>query len=188
MTEIIPEYSGPYQPLRDPETWNVNESEEDYITRMTPILHDWPEELLREWLYRHAGDQDEYEFLDFQTLRFQREEWPIHKIPGKEAFQDESFCESFSKTFEERVAIEPEDWLARYMKANGTWSTPIVLLDNRHGEISAPPGKVLRQPYHLLEGHRRLSFLVALREAGEAKPTHAIWLATKRGFPGSRKK
>jgi hypothetical protein len=64
------------------------------------------------------------------------------------------------------------------MNENKTWNQPIILLDNPNG-ITSPSGIKLKQPYHLLEGHRRLSFLCYLREQDEAKMKHEILLTKK---------
>ena len=149
-----------------------------YVARMhATILPHFPEELLVEWLYRHHSFLSTYAFL-FESLRFERQTWKLDAIPGCEAFNDQRFCETFSRTFDSRVC-DSLDWLAQYMNRHRTWNTPIVLLENLRGDIESPSWVTIRQPYHLMEGHRRLSFLVALRNQGRALDEHLIWLARK---------
>lgn len=165
-----------YQPFRD-EDWRVVEEELDYVHRMQKgVLLNWPEELLKEWLYRHADCMEDYAFLNLERLKFTLETWPIERIPGREAFKDESFCDRF-QNIEER-AEDMDDWLAHYMLQEGTWNTPIVLLDNQ-GQHEFLTEVLLKQPYHLLEGHRRLSFLNGLRHLKKARPHHQVWLTKK---------
>jgi hypothetical protein len=149
-----------------------------YVARMhATLLPHFPEELLVEWLYRHHNCLYNYAFL-FESLRFERQSWKLEEIPGCEAFSDQKFCETFSRSFDVR-ARDPFDWLARYMNQKGTWNTPVVLLENVQGDIVAPAWVTLRRPYHLMEGHRRLSFLIALRNQGRALDEHTVWLARK---------
>ncbi|HAJ61325.1 MAG TPA: hypothetical protein DCP31_20405 [Cyanobacteria bacterium UBA8543] len=118
---------------------------------------------------------EDYAFLNLEKLRFTLETCLLEQIPGREAFKDESFCDSF-QNIEER-AKNMDDWLAHYMLQEGTWNTPIVLLDNQDDRYNLLTGVLLKQPYHLLEGHRRLSFLNGLRRLNKARPRHKVWIA-----------
>jgi hypothetical protein len=164
----------PFQPHRD-EDRGVVESASDYVLRMRrgPLAH-WPVEVLVEWLHRHADFTEDYAFLGFEHFRFERVAWDLARIPGREAFRDEGFCDDFQNV-EERAADNSHDWLAHYMLKEGTWNTPIVLL----GSASASPvfeSEQLKTPYHLLEGHRRLSFLQGLKRLKKALPEHFLWI------------
>jgi hypothetical protein len=163
-----------YQPFRD-EDWRVVEEQSDYIHRMRLTLPNWPEELLQEWLYRHACCMERYAFLDFARFEFTQEVWTLACVPGLEAFNVEKFCDDF-QNIEERAEKNTRDWLAHYMLRVGTWNTPIVLLDNSD-QYHFPTGEPLKYPYHLLEGHRRLSFLNGLRNLNKALPQHIVWIA-----------
>ena len=166
-----------YEPNRDDRGW-VSEDPREYALRIrSAMLPNWPDEVLIEWLHRHAGHIDYYAFLGFETFSFEKETWPLERIPGREAFDDESFCDGFVDI--ERRATNPHDWLAIYMLEKGTWNTPIVLLRNEAGRFAFPYGRPLKSPYHLLEGHRRLSFLNGLRSIGKASPSHEVWVVTK---------
>jgi len=174
---VCDEYLMQFDPLRD-SSGSINESEEDYIQRMRPLLPEWPDEVLIEWLYRHNTGCDRYAHLGFENFRFRNEEWEADDIPGKEAFWDPKFCDNF-KDVERRSEITfPEDWLARYMIENGTWNTPPVILENVDGSIAFSETEMMKSPYHLLEGHRRLSFLNGLKEIGKALENHAVWVVT----------
>lgn len=156
----------------------LEESAAEYVRRMqTTILPHWPEEPLTEWLYRHYNDLETYGFLGYESLKFERQTWNLNNIPGREAFADPRFCDDFSRDLETRA--QGHDWLARYMSEHRTWPTPILLLENLDGALAYPHGEKLKQPYQLLEGHRRLSFLNALRRSGRALPKHEIWLVRK---------
>ena len=121
-----------YQPRTDEESGIPLEGVAEYVIRMrSGLLPNWPEELLREWLYKHFGDMEDYAFLGFEQFSFERELWDLSRLPGREAFRNERLCDGFQDILEERA--EQNDWLARFMMAEGTWNTPIVLLENRGG-------------------------------------------------------
>ena len=173
LEEIFP-ITLKYQPFRD-EDGRVVEEESHYVHRMLDgVLSNWPENLLKEWLYRHPDCMEDYAFLNLERLKFTLETWPLERVPGSEAFKDDSFCDNFDN-IEER-AEDKYDWLARYMLKEGTWNTPIVLLENQE-RYNLSTEVQLKQPYHLLEGHRRLSFLNGLRRLNKARPQHQVWLA-----------
>jgi hypothetical protein len=165
-----------YDPRRDKSGWVIEEVSA-YVRRMQRgPLPSWPDEVLREWLHRHAGGgADKYEFLGFERFRFTRETWPLEKVPGTEACERNWSNFAWSPSLYER-ATEPYDWLAQFMVERGTWNTPVILLENHEARLTFPWGDLLKHPYHLLEGHRRLSFLERLRHDGRALPMHDVWL------------
>jgi hypothetical protein len=168
-----------YQPHRD-EDWRIVEDGSAYAERMrSGPLPNWPEEVLVEWLHRHASHLEDYAFLVFEHLQFERVTWPTNLIPGAAAFRDERFCNNFQNV-EERAAYNEHDWLAHYMLRKGTWNTPIILFDSS-SVADGSYGAKLKTPLHLLEGHRRLAFLQGLKRLGKAKPEHTIWLVRGRG-------
>lgn len=172
--EDIESYLQQFDPFRDENEW-VTEQPHDYVKRMQAgPLPNWPDEPLIEWLYRHAQFIYRYAKLKYERFQFHREHWSLDQIPGREAFDDENFCDNF-RDIKSRAA-DPDDWLAHFMLENGTWNTPIILLDNENNRYGLKIGQKLKQPYHLLEGHRRLSFLNGLRDLECAKPEHDVWL------------
>ncbi|WP_133718431.1 hypothetical protein [Methylocaldum gracile] len=175
----VDEYLERFDPYRDAADW-VSEDRLAYAERMQRnFLPTWPTEVLVEWFYRHARHLHDYAFLKFERFAFERQRWPTEKFPGREAFADPRFCDDFRDVVWR--AQQPYDWLAKHMLAHGTWNTPIVLLATPARGIVAPGGWELRYPLHLLEGHRRLSFLTGLRELGKAAPEHDVWLVHLEG-------
>jgi hypothetical protein len=174
LRELFPN-TWKYQPLLD-ERGCVAEDVRVYITRMQKsCLPNWPDEPLKEWLHRHGGhDLETYSSLDFGRFRFTKETWKLADIPGREAFREEDFCDTFQNV-EVRAAENLHDWLAHFMLAQGTWNTPIIILDNWAAQ-KFPDGEELRAPYQLLEGHRRLSFLQGLKRLNKALAQHSVWV------------
>lgn len=177
IAEVYEELTIPYLPKLNPNL-DLDEEEEDYIERMRSFAPSIPEEVAREWFFRHFECLDHYSFLDFSTLRFELQTWSVEQIPGREAFSDPKFCENFSDDFKERVK-DPHNWLAHYMEQHGTWNTPIILLHNPDAKFRGNSCYLLRSPWHLLEGHNRLSFFQHLRNIGTTKAHHQVWAVFK---------
>jgi len=166
------------EPVRD-EAGHVTEAAEEYARRMRAgPLPGWPAEVLRDWLHPNAGFLNKYACLEFESFHFKLEEWPLSRVPGRDAFDFPEFCDVFAAGFEERVR-DGRDWLAAHMLNAGTWNQPVILLRNPAGKHVLANGHPLKQPFHLLDGHRRVSFLVALRQLGKAKPRHKVWVVSK---------
>ena len=167
-----------YKPYQNEDGWVVEETAH-YLARMqATVLPNWPAEVLNEWLYRHHNQIGDYAFLEFASFTFTREVWPLARIPGREAYADEGTFECFYN-IEYRLQ-NPHDWLAHFMFHQGTWNTPVILLDNGAGLYAYPDGDALKQPNQLLEGHRRLAFLNDLCRLGKALPEHPCWVVRKR--------
>lgn len=159
-----------YRPRRN-ENGRVIEPECSFVERMRTVLPNWPPELVREWLYGHQSDLPDYDGLDFERFDFRLESWPLHEMPGVEVFSD-------PRIFEGYLDMDTcHDWLASFMRRNGTWSNPILLFHDR-GDLSSQPtflNQPLRSPFHLLDGQRRLAFLNALRRNRTAQSHHPVW-------------
>ena len=179
MSHTCENYLKQFDPFRDSNGW-VSEKADDYAARMqAELLPRWPKEVLIEWLHRHNIHADRYAFLGFENLSFRPEVRPLNEVPGREAFDAPGFYDDFVNV--DLRAENPNDYLAQYMVEHGTWNTPVVLLENPDTLIKFPDGCPMKSPFHLLEGHRRLSFLDGLRQNGKAKPEHHVWIATWNG-------
>ena len=139
------------------------------------LLPNWPEEVLVEWFHRHKYHLEDYAFLKYERFSFERVTFQTNDVPGLEAFLDPLFCQN---PLDITQRAEMGSWLAQYMLKNGTWNTPIILPKNEQQELRSPAGKQLGSPYHLLEGHNRLCFLIGMRERETAIDKHDVWLVT----------
>lgn len=134
MVDSEEEYLQQFDPGRDFAEW-VIEDPRQYASRMQrTLLPEWPEEVLIEWLYRHAGHIYTYAFLRYEKFHFERQQWVLSQIPGKEVFADPGFFEGFQDI--EQRAEDPYDWLAQFMLKHGTWNTPILLLQTPKHKIN----------------------------------------------------
>ena len=59
-----------------------------------------------------------------------------------------------------------------------TWPMPPIILRNELA-LTDPGGLPLAQPFHLLEGHRRLGYFRAMAAGREFSllPSHELWIA-----------
>jgi hypothetical protein len=145
-----------------------------YAQRMqSTLLPKWPTEVLIEWFHRHSDSLDKYSFLKYEHFNFYLDIWQLENIPDRRAFDDELVCDYFMNI---EARAKDNNWLANYMLHRGTWNTPIIILDNPDGQYKYPNGRLLKSPYHLLEGHCRLSFLNGLRRIDKALPQHRVWV------------
>lgn len=94
-----------HQPRRDKD-WRVIEAALPYAERMrSGPLASWPQEVLMEWLHRHANHMEDYAFLGFERLRFERVTWPTDRIPGSRCFQGTSNSAATSRTWRSELPI-----------------------------------------------------------------------------------
>lgn len=163
-----------YEPLPE-------EEEQEYIQRVLRDLPHWPEEVIKSWLWWGKGLPTLFETLDLTRLSFEALDWPNEKIPGVEVFQSGwgNNFEDAKLDLDASVENPGSYWLADYMWEHGTWNTGIILFENRdpEQEIRTGYGQLFKQPYQLLEGHNRLTFLNRLIELGKAAPKHKLWIA-----------
>ena len=144
-----------------------------YVNRVSGLLPNFPRDVIIQWLYRHyEWFIDDYRWLDFARLKFDLQEWPTERVVAEITACDESWVEDRrSGLFSDphRSALE------RSMLRRGTWPRPVIVLDNAN--VPRAAAKVLGR-YHLLEGHRRLGYLRALSDHGQAQPKHRVWLVS----------
>ena len=149
-----------------------------YANRMrATVLPNFPEEVLIEWFHRHPKMIETHYFLGFEKLQFDLQVWKLDELPGCEAVISANICEHLVSEFESR--LKQESWVHVYMSQNGTWNTPILLMENSANNLMSPGGDRFKSPLHLLEGHTRLSCLIALKRLGKANDTHKVWIVRR---------
>lgn len=170
---------GGYEHLR-PSPGDLPESFEVYRARVSPLLPGWPDEVLLQWLFQHfAVVVARYGWLDFGTLSFAREVWPVQRILSSVRAFNEAAVESW-KTLLFADADFYDSPLGTFMIEHGTWPVAPVVIDNA-ACFGMPDGKAIHR-WELIEGHHRLAYLRALAERDQVQATHALWLVT----PGTR--
>jgi hypothetical protein len=159
-----------------------NETSASYVKRMQEnYLPDWPAEVLDSWLHYGGGLPDLFNTLDLTKLSFRKRIWLRDEIPREEVFGTNWPFKAEMQNIDNYFANPGTYWIADYMLEHGTWNTGIIFLENQNPEqqlrTGYGQGEVLKQPYHLLEGHNRLTILNRLIELGKAADEHEVWIA-----------
>ena len=161
----------------------ADESEEEYVTRIrATVLPNFPPNVLSQWLYRHR-EHALYGELDYGTFIFDEEPqtWATEDIPIENSGAFEA-VKNYAAWYDTYAGTWVCEWLCKYMGEHGTWPEPIIFIDNRSGVVRrAEAGTGVGVPYHLLEGHRRLGFFLALKRRNALAPAHKVWVASKSG-------
>lgn len=156
------------------------ESFDVYKHRVSPLLPNWPECPLRNWLYRHFDFfVNEYAWLRFDGFKFSLASWQIDEIYHQIGTHKLDMVDSLGK----QVLTNPpsmRSWLQQYFVNERTWPIPIIVLDNYEGLIGIN-GELYGQPYHLLEGHLRLGYFRNLyrQKSPALKKNHPVWIVTR---------
>jgi len=134
------------------------ETFEQYQSRISHLLPNFPEELLKQWLY-DLGDDSDYFDLVSPNMYFELVSWSPDRIYHEiQPSKDGSLDGLNWLIFEPDEDYSDENrWLGEFMKTNYTWPEPIIVLFN---DINDEWG----EPYHLLEGNRRLTILESFTE------------------------
>lgn len=128
---------------------------DDYFKRIHKLLPSWPEEIIKEWLFRENSCIEKYFFLGFDRFEFDLVEWENEEILSKVESSAMKSVDNMGAQFFEHPT---ETYLKKYIKVNKTWPSPIIILENIN-EIKKNSWNEIRNPFHLLEGHLRLGYI-----------------------------
>ncbi|RWX52857.1 hypothetical protein [Photobacterium chitinilyticum] len=171
---------------------NEDTSFEEFQGMLPEELSNFPEDVLRQWVYRHGkGDGDVISALNILPGI---SEWQFHLVEMTNAE-----IESIRHYEYDESKLFPKGnwWLGSgrhnapefcdYMMEHGTYPVPIIvaknasshnhpILDFRYPGHDGP----MLEPFHLLEGNRRFALLRAMIKNGTAglKDMHDVWLVT----------
>lgn len=151
------------------------ESFDRYLARVHPLLPTFPEEVIRDWVYRHCEELYRYDWLDFDRFVFRRENWPTQKVIQ----EVQTWNEGTVAAWEPLIDDGHPRRLETFMLTEGTWPVPISVIENPRA-IPRPRARHFKEPFQLLEGHHRLAYLRTLAKTARAYPSHNIWIATWR--------
>ncbi len=155
---------------------------ENYYQKWPQALNHIPKEVVETWIYRHWSDFKDWlplqpESWGYELCEFTNEQimeighvnnWPLQfRSWGRELLQGQH-----RKT----------TWLGKYMLEQGTTPTSIIVGKN-FGFFSHPiecGDQQMKEPYQLIEGHMRLSYLMGMISEGHSNLTekHKVWVAT----------
>lgn len=153
---------------------------EDYYARFPRELGNVPKEVVQTWMWYHNEQVIEFvEVYDFQKWVFTLEEFNNSDIMKIQHFDYD--LRLLDGKGEEFIKGEMKGYdTADYMLANGTSPCPIIIAKNAGAHIhhQGPEGDKMLEPYHLIEGNRRLAYLRAMITSAYAKlkNSHHIWV------------
>jgi hypothetical protein len=154
------------------------ESPDEYVARVGPLLPNMPADVLQQWFYEHwIQFEADYGWLGFTSLTFELAELATDQVPEAD-FGHEELLVSRTGFFERKSPFTPRmERVWRYMSEHGTWPRPVIVLENSRGSVPFPFGGGHGRPYHLIEGHNRVSCFRAFRRQGRhLAARHHMWL------------
>lgn len=144
---------------------------DEWYTRVAQAIPGIPRDLAEHWLYENWGGLP-YPYLSMTSLTATHGTLTLSQALDVTVSSRWGAIKPGTAYLDGFVAHK--EWLAVRMHDTGTWPVPIVVLDNMMGDTA--PGDAEIGPLHLLEGHRRLTFLHGLAAAGKASSAHSVWL------------
>lgn len=152
------------------------ESFNDYVARWPRELANFPECVIRNWVYRHWSDFKNL-WMNRSIQNFAFSEREFSNAESMQVSHVGKWLETLDHWGDELFSkqLRQETWLARYMLANGTTPAPIIVATGAEG-LEHPRGGPM-QAIQLIEGHMRLAYLRGMiRHAHPPlKPSHAVW-------------
>lgn len=152
---------------------------DDYRGRVGHRLRNIPGDVLDQWIWENWSDfLRNWAWLGLDGLSFTLEEWPTAMVCD----ELKAWCHETFEREARAVARDPGQKLlhdpGKYIRENGTWPRPIIVLLNTLGLSEHPNGGELHEPFNLLEGHTRWEMLTAIRIGSLApyRDTHLAWL------------
>ncbi|MGL5780685.1 hypothetical protein [Cetobacterium sp.] len=153
-----------------------DEKFEEYFQRIHKLLPNWPEEVVKEWLYRHNNQIEDYFYLGFHNFKFSLEKWENKKIMK---LINSHKMDYVIDPLGLQILDKPYSFLQKYIHENGTWPSPIIVLKNGN-DIISDNKEFLGKPYHLLEGHLRLGYIRNLyKNNKKLKKEHLVYIVKK---------
>ena len=166
----------------DPNDFKI-ESFESYLVRWPDELSHIPEDIIRSWAYEHNDQVIEFceETYDLSTWTFDRVKFSNDEILEIKHFDSE--MKHYEHIGSEFLAGRMVGYgTAEFMLENGTFPVAILVAHNA-GEFmhhKSFENEYMIEPYHLIEGNRRLAFLRAMIEKDHEllQKSHDVWLLT----------
>lgn len=158
------------------------ESFDDYYARWPSELSSIPQQVVQDWIYRHWSCFNSYWAATKPHLwAYRLEAFTNAKILTIQ--HPEGWTQSLEDESAEYVAGKPRSHapFAKYLLTNGTFPLPILVAEDA-GHVRHPRlrGEVMKEPYQIIEGHRRLICIRGMINSKHPalKGEHSVWVAT----------
>lgn len=146
-----------------------------------------PEEVFKQWLWAHHDKEESitnYGWLNYQNIEFELCNWSSEQL--KDIYVIESYREYYdlraSYNDLSRFCCTNKD--LEHWKKEGTWRTPLIILDINSLSEVIPSHCELVSPYQLVEGHSRLGYLQSMFTIEKLDENHEIFLMKYRTGDG----
>jgi hypothetical protein len=174
-------------PPKDYDHYDIDQFKLYYKDKKS-LLPKWPADPFKNWLYEYYSRMGEtYGHLRFDLMDFNLEEWTSERVYND---INSHIIDSIDGMGEQIIknSLGMLSPIQKYMRLEGTWPIPIIILYNPTGIKSPRNDKSEKygEPYHLLEGHRRLGYfrnmyrneLKNTKIAGisKLKKSHKLWV------------
>lgn len=149
-----------------------------YYCRVGHLAPNIPSSVIYDLIYLNYGViKDRYISLSFEKMNFTKEIWSTKEIYEK--------VKSDNMTSIDTLGFQlynswPKSPLQKYVLEKRKWPLPIMILENKEGQHLNQRGESLGQPFHLLEGHFRLTYLreIYRREPHTLPVYFTVWKIT----------
>lgn len=172
--------------VRPPKRENVNsykaESFESYYSRWPCELANVPEDVVRQWVYYH----NEIFWEDRIVYEIEKWKFELKKFTNDEILEILHYPSEIEHMDKNGDILMQQGMpgydTAEYMLEYGTFPCPIIVARNAgaYKHIKSIGNETMLEPYHLVEGHRRLGFVRGMIKHGyeKLKLSHEVWLTT----------
>ncbi|MBD0785806.1 hypothetical protein HUO09_05595 [Vibrio sp. Y2-5] len=153
---------------------------EDYFARFPQELNHIPEDVVKNWMWYHNEQVVEFSQLyDFTKWKFSLEDFDNDKIMEIQHFEyDLKLLDGKGQEFLKGCLNEHDT--AKFMFENGTSPCPMIVTKDAGNHIhhQREEGNLMLEPYHLIEGNRRLAYLRAMigKPFPRLKESHKVWV------------
>ena len=175
--KYLPKRSESDEPLETPD---------EYYKRVKMFLPNIPEEVLKEFFYKHWElDIEDHAWLDYKTLSFFKESWTSSFIYRKSGvINNERVLVDKENHFESGYLTPRTESIRDYLLKYHTWPGTPILLYNPENNMLSPSGYKYTSPYHPIDGNNRLAIFLSLYENGQIKndKKHLVWVVRTREY------
>lgn len=166
-------------PVKYAPDFQPEESFESYLNKWPAELDNIPNCVIEQWCYRHNDQFIESwssynpEKWSFELVRFDND--MVYEIGHLK-----NELNHYDHVGRQYIKYEhTRDFVGTYMLNYGTFPQPIIVAVDG-GKLEHPrsrPGELMKEPYHLIEGHRRLGMLrEMIRQGQQVSKVHPVWL------------
>ncbi|GAA0295526.1 hypothetical protein GCM10009128_12690 [Psychrosphaera haliotis] len=133
----------------------------EYLNRVQPHLTNFPEEVIREWLYRHDNFIQRFGHHDLVHWSFEEAKFTTQEILDIKLFPSklDHVINAGNNIWRHPMIKDYEPALS--LRQKGTFPSPIIIFEDA-GNYYDFTGENYLVPFHLAEGHKRYGQLKAI--------------------------